>query len=76
MKSRTVTIPAITNTYVSADNVSYTDTGISDQVNLTGLTRGNTYTLVGKIIDKSNWKGCFKIQENVLMEKMPMTSQM
>ena len=52
-EKQTVTIPAITNTYVSADNVSYTDTGISDQVNLTGLTRGNTYTLVGKIIDKS-----------------------
>lgn len=55
-EKQTVTIPAITNTYVSADNVSYTDTGISDQVNLTGLTRGNTYTLVGKIIDKSTGK--------------------
>ena len=42
-EKQTVTIPAITNTYVSADNVSYTDTGISDQVNLTGLTRGNTH---------------------------------
>lgn len=55
-EKQTVTIPAITNTYVSADNVSYTDTGISDQVNLTGLKRGNTYTLVGKIIDKSTGK--------------------
>lgn len=55
-EKQTVTIPAITNTYVSADNVSYTDTGISDQVNLTGLTRGDTYTLVGKIIDKSTGK--------------------
>lgn len=55
-EKQTVMIPAITNTYVSADNVSYTDTGISDQVNLTGLTRGNTYTLVGKIIDKSTGK--------------------
>ena len=55
-EKQTVTIPAITNTYVSAGNVSYTDTGISDQVNLTGLTRGNTYTLVGKIIDKSTGK--------------------
>ncbi len=55
-EKQTVTIPAITNTYVSVDNVSYTDTGISDQVNLTGLTRGNTYTLVGKIIDKSTGK--------------------
>lgn len=55
-EKQTVTIPAITNTYVSADNVSYTDTGISDQINLTGLTRGNTYTLVGKIIDKSTGK--------------------
>lgn len=55
-EKQTVTIPAITNTYVSTDNVSYTDTGISDQVNLTGLTRGNTYTLVGKIIDKSTGK--------------------
>ena len=55
-EKQTVAIPAITNTYVSADNVSYTDTGISDQVNLTGLTRGNTYTLVGKIIDKSTGK--------------------
>lgn len=55
-EKQTVTIPAITNTYVSADNVIYTDTGISDQVNLTGLTRGNTYTLVGKIIDKSTGK--------------------
>lgn len=55
-EAQTVTIPAITDTYVSADNISYTDTGITDQVNLIGLTRGNTYTLVGKIIDKETGK--------------------
>ena len=55
-EKQTVTIPAITGTCVSADLVGYKDKGITDEVNLTGLTRGNTYTLVGKIVDKSTGK--------------------
>ena len=55
-EAQTVSIPAITNTYASTDNVAYTDTGISDEVDMVGLTPGNVYTLVGKIIDKSTGK--------------------
>ena len=53
---QTVTIPAVVETNVSSDLVGHTDTGIKDEVSLTGLTRGNTYTLVGKIKDKETGK--------------------
>ena len=55
-KDQTVSIPAITNTYVSTDNVAYTDKGISDEVDMIGLIPGNVYTIEGKIVDKTTGK--------------------
>ena len=53
---QTVSIPAITSTYVSSDNVAYTDKGISDEVDMIGLIPGNVYTIEGKIVDKTTGK--------------------
>ena len=55
-EDQTVSIPAITNTYVSTDNVAYTDKGISDEVDMIGLIPGNVYTIEGKIVDKTTGK--------------------
>lgn len=55
-EDQSVSIPVITNTYVSTDNVSYTDTGIMDEVNMVGLIPGNVYTLQGKIVDRTTGK--------------------
>ena len=55
-EEQTVSIPAITNTYASTDNVTYIDTGISDEVDMIGLIPGNVYTIEGKIVDKSTGK--------------------
>lgn len=55
-EEQTVSIPAITNTYVSTDNVAYTDKGISDEVDMIGLIPGNVYTIEGKIVDKTTGK--------------------
>jgi len=53
---QTVSIPAITSTYVSSDNVAYTDKGISDEVDMIGLIPENVYTIEGKIVDKTTGK--------------------
>lgn len=55
-EDQTVSIPVITNTYVSSDNVAYTDKGISDEVDMIGLIPGNVYTIEGKIVDKTTGK--------------------
>ena len=55
-EEQTVSIPVITNTYVSTDNVAYTDKGISDEVDMIGLIPGNVYTIEGKIVDKATGK--------------------
>ena len=55
-EDQTVSIPAITSTYVSSDNVAYTDKGISDEVDMIGLIPGNVYTIEGKIVDKTTGK--------------------
>lgn len=55
-EDQSVSIPVITNTCVSTDNVSYTDTGIMDEVNMVGLIPGNVYTLQGKIVDRTTGK--------------------
>lgn len=55
-EDQTVSIPAITSTYVSSDNVAYTDKGISDEVDMIGLIPGNVYTIEGKIVDKTTNK--------------------
>lgn len=55
-EDQSVSIPVITNTSVSTDNVSYTDTGIMDEVNMVGLIPGNVYTLQGKIVDRTTGK--------------------
>ena len=55
-EDQSVSIPVITNTCVSTDNVSYTDTGIMDEVNMVGLIPGNVYTIQGKIVDRTTGK--------------------
>lgn len=51
-----ITIPTIKETQTDKDILVSTDTGITDLVKMEGLVKGNTYTLVGKIVDKANGK--------------------
>lgn len=54
--AQSITIPTIKETQTDKDILVSKDTGITDLVKMEGLIKGNTYTLVGKIVDKANGK--------------------